>query len=310
LAASSADEAWVTYAGRTGQPLSETWIWRTTDGGQSWRPSVSIAVEDTDTFAPISLGTNTTISWFTLNLSADAANRIYRLYVSEDGDLWRAISNPISAWSLEEGGEAGCQIADLEFVSLGVGYATGECPPGVASAALSRDGGITWARLELPDLNLIYGSATESRMCAAGSIVFASNNRVVAPIRCQVDGGTVPQSALVTWIEERSVNPIALPGVLVGVTFFDDARGLLLIAENVNAEGNVFRPYTLYQTSDGAQTLDRLRTVMWRGPLQSIADNWVFGLVRSDTSPNRTLVVSNNGGTSWDLPDAGLVVGP
>jgi photosystem II stability/assembly factor-like uncharacterized protein len=309
LAASSPEIAWVTFAGRDGQPLSETWIWRTTDGGQTWQPSAPILVEDTDTFAPISLGSNDSLSWFTLNLSVDPDSPVYRLFLSQDGYLWQAIVNPISAWSLEKEGASGCRITDLMFANDGTGYATGECPAGTATAARSSDAGRTWAPLEVPDLSGVYGADAEGRRCQAVSILYASEDRLVAPIRCQGGPAVINQDALVTWVGELSVSPVTLPGLLAGGTFFDDARGLVLVARNSNRQGEVFSPFTFYQTADGAQTLTELRTVQWRGPLQSFPDSWVFVLARGDRSENRVLVTSGDGGRTWALPDAGLVVG-
>lgn len=308
LAASSPEMAWVTYAGRDGQPLSESWVWRTPDGGQTWQPSAPILVEDTDTFAPISLGSNDSLSWFTLNLSADPANPVYRLFLSQDGYLWRAMVNPISAWSLEEDGTNRCRITDLTLTDDGTGYATGECPSGTATAARSRDAGRTWAPLEVPDLSLIYGADTEGRRCQAVSILYASDDRLIAPIRCQGGPSAINQDALVTWVGELSVSPVALPGLLAGGTFFDDARGLVLVARNSDPQGEVFSPFTFYQTADGAQTLTELRSVQWRGPLQSFSDGRVFVLARGDRSENRVLVVSGDSGRTWELPDAGLVI--
>jgi hypothetical protein len=299
-----ATHAWVTVAisanntcptGCAGPEIDRLYVMSTTDGGATWRTSQPIPASG------MSLGVeydffDTLHGWLLTDTGYYAPHRYTRdLYATTDGGVhW----NHVTSASSRDGSVLGttavaCTATGITFSSVTTGWLTWDCTqgngPGLPQGngpqlAVTRDGGRTWAAVNLPSAP--YG-------CGATPPIFSAKAGVLL-LSCQ--GGAVVYrtgDAGQTWTAgQRQISS----QVASQVDFVDGTTGFYFEFDRAK------KVWTLYRTTSGGADWAVVKSGLFPGQnvnsLQFI--NETTGLATVSNSP--VPWVTNDGGKTWSLP--------
>jgi photosystem II stability/assembly factor-like uncharacterized protein len=152
---------WITTSRDYGMGKEISTILRTTDGGARWRlAELSSPVHPTPGALPAECGKNDAVfsapavGWVTAGCISAHPLPFWRS--GDEGRTWRYAALP-SPWRTGRLSTCQCYLSGPAFTSPGVGVIWGQAGPGsgpldlAGVAWLTRDGGLTWVPVRLPD---------------------------------------------------------------------------------------------------------------------------------------------------------------
>jgi photosystem II stability/assembly factor-like uncharacterized protein len=223
LYAQSAERAWMAVNGGDSE---STVVFATSDGGQHWTESNTIAGSQALAFD----FSGSARGWLLVAESAAMGQQPVYVYGTEDGGV---------TWSLlADGLPAECDKAALAFSPAQVGWISSDCVLGY-QVLVSRDGGAQWtaAQLPLPSSACQDGcTAMQAEFAGPATVLEVGSYPAAAVLLLSTDSGQ-------TW---RTESMPAGAGPYPRVTFFGSADA---IAVSAGASGVIGRDF--YLTSDG-----------------------------------------------------------
>lgn len=299
FAALDARTAWATFYDKTAGPLSVTpFVWRTTDGGQTWRASAPLDVTDAEFYSPSDLVfVDANSGWLLVHVGAGMMHDYVMLFVTRDAGLsWERVVDPFD--TTENSLWQSCGKTGVDFADAQTGWVTGDCggvQPGAPYLFKTTDGGRTWAPVELPppaDQLDLYQIDTNA--CGTQAPLYLKGADIVLAVTCQdynsgqalaflyrsADGGA-------TWAVER------LAGGFTTAAFLDPETGWILTASPDLTES------TLAQTVDGGQNLTDVKQLSWTGPLDFVDAQTGWAVAQAGEA--RALVKTTDGGRTWQV---------
>ena len=295
----NARQAWVIYRDQTPQPgASSATVWRTADGGQSWKPSQDIALDSAvqmDFFSPGQLGfVDSQTGWLLVHLGAGMSHDYVAIFTTQDGgQTWKVVVDP----NLDNL-NMGCDKSGVTFLNSSTAWAAGNCQ-GVAPILYlyrSGDAGHSWEQAEVPSpagtSNLFQ---SDSEACGTTAPVFLSDKDGNFVVQCY----NAQDSQTSQWLYntmDRGQNWVSLPlpaPFSGGVDFIEPGTGWV-VGSNSNDD---LKGSKVYITQDGGQRWIPLATVNWSGTPDFVdaQSGWVIATSGSAAA----LVKSTDGGKSW-----------
>jgi photosystem II stability/assembly factor-like uncharacterized protein len=292
------NRAWVTYSPISGgtTPTQFT-VWRTTDGGASWKPtSTSLSGLTMDGFTTSQIGfSDANNGWLMSVLGAGMNHTYFALYKSSNGGgTWNLVVSPD-----KNNANMSCSKSGAWFRDANHGFLAGNCFGVVKGLYLyaTNNGGDTWSQVNLPPPPAMTDAFTsESVACGADTPYFFDQNNGMLMVTCSnmnnsktnrwifrtPDGGT-------TWSSSPMPRPFG------GTFFLTPQKGWYLGQTAVDA----FSGVNVYQTTDGGKNWKQISGTQWGGEMDYVDDNngWVIARSTSGQAFVRTI----NGGLSYAL---------
>ncbi len=238
LDAVSAQTAWI-VAATPSSAGGKTELFRTNDGGESWRKSQP--VPGLEPVAVDFVGSRR--GWLLESLGAAMGTNPVRIYRTTDGGVrWSPLarSQALGESARSDSGlPLACDKVGIAFGSALTGWIGTWCNVGY-SILTSRDGGLRWSSQQLP----IPQSACEQAGCEASAPQFAGHTTFLSV-------SDYPDAALLFVSEDAGASwrTVIMPrgaGPYPRVRFFSQADGIAVSAGSQGAVGPTF-----YVSSDG-----------------------------------------------------------
>ena len=298
--------AWVVYTGVFGDLGYEPAIvWRTQDGGKNWQPSRGAEPPAVaEWFEPITLGFNAQgFGWLLMGVGAGMSHQYVALYTSQDdGVSWTRVLDPHSDQPVQS-----CPKSGLEFADSSLGWMARDCAGLIDRITLegTRDGGLTWAPLDVPAPSSMPEGYAYPFLCSAHSLRMPTTGDASFGVSCRQYLETPTAAG-----EELSDGPNTLYRSADGGqswSLLDYPGGDLLWQDEQHgwALGR-----EIYRTADGGTTWKFVHAVNWDGQFSFVDDLHGWAVARNEQEI--ALVRTQNGGTSWSIlkpvsaPQSGL----
>lgn len=280
----SAQAGWVLYYPDSieTQP-TQLRVWSTQDGGESWSPSQPVELEflGTSEYPPMMAFENVNNGWVLARQGPVGMHihPVYFLRTADGGHTWESLITPPAP----ESGLQSCQKTGVQFADSLVGWATvADCPRTTAELLTTTDGGRSWDPMALP-APVNRPDLFDTEICFAHSPQLLSPQHGALAVACRTglklnlvyitrDGG-------VTWSSHL------YPG------------GQLILLNQRTAY--VFGDRKIYQSIDGGQNWEWVKTVEWDGQFSFVSD--LVGWAVARTGEAVALVNTTNGGQTWGL---------
>lgn len=299
-----ATRAWVTYAAQpTGSAPTQFAVWRTTDGGATWKATnTSLSGLTMESFSPSQVAFfDANNGWLMSLLGAGMNHTYFAIYKTGDGGAtWKAVVTPN-----KNNVPMACSKSGAWFRDANHGYLAGSCngvQKGLYLYATS-DGGATWALVSLPAPSGLANAYTQdSNACGADAPRFFDAQKGMITVRCTdmnasktyrwvyrtLDGGT-------TWTSTP------LPRAYGDLYFLNSDSGWYL----GQTAADVFSGVNVYQTTDGGKTWKQISGTQWAGQMDYVdaKNGWVIAKAGADLAYVRTV----DGGLSYGLISAQVV---
>jgi photosystem II stability/assembly factor-like uncharacterized protein len=300
----NASQAWTIYHDQDPQSGSgPVTVWHTADGGQIWKPSQDIALDNSvqmDFFSPSQLGFSDPLNgWLLVHLGAGMSHDYVAVFTSRDGgQTWQAVVDP----NLDNLNMS-CDKSGVTFLNSASAWAAGNCQ-GVAPILYlyrSGDAGHTWEQVELPSpagtTNLFQ---SDTAACGATPIVFVSDQDGNFVVQCySAQNSQTNQWLYSTHDRGQNWSSQPLPAPFGSVDFIDPSTAWMV----GSTSSDDVKGSKVYFTHDGGQSWTALSIVNWSGTPDFVdpQTGWVIATSGNNASGNlaSVLVKSTNGGKSW-----------
>jgi len=289
-----ASTGWVTYRSQDEMiiPASAV-VWRTQDGGQTWRSSLPLDLQGlSEVYWPSDLVfADSQNGWLLVHVGAGMSHDYVALYRTQDGgQSWARLLDPYGGSEIQV-----CQKDTLVFPTAENGWLTGSCGGVMAGAFLyqTTDGGQSWQPVTLPAPAESPNVLSESSpgYCGTQSPVFTSPQDGKLILRC----------------EDFSQDPYVTNFYLYttsdgGVTWVPASSPAGTLAFGAGDTGWALSR-DLFHTIDGGQTWTKVKTVNWDGQFSFVSDTlgWAVARAETDTGTVIALVQTTDGGKTWTI---------
>ncbi len=306
-----ASQAWVIYYDQSPQPeAGPAAVWHTADGGQTWKPSQDIALDNSvqmDFFSPSQLGfSDPQNGWLLVHLGAGMSHDYVAIFTSRDsGQTWQAVVDP----NLDNL-NMGCDKSGLTFINSSTAWAAGNCQGVVPILYLYRSGdaGHTWEQVDVPSpagtTNLFQQDA---EACGATPPVFLSDQDGNFEVKCfNAQSSQTNQWLYSTRDRGQNWTSQPLPAPFGGAVDFINPKAGWIIGANSSDD---VKGSKVYFTQDAGQSWTPLATVNWSGAPVFVdpQTGWVAAVSSNIASSNTAsgsaavLFKTSNGGKSWKV---------
>lgn len=294
-----ASRAWVNFAQQPGGATPTTFtIWRTTDGGATWKSSnTSLAgISNLESFYTSQIGfRDASNGWLMAILGAGMNHTYIAIYKTSDGgDTWSLIVSPD-----KNNVPMSCSKSGLWFRDANHGLLAGSCFGVMKGLYLYQtgDGGATWSLVNLPAPAALTDAYTrDGNACGAEAPQFFDDLKGILVVQCS----DVNASKTYRWTY-RTTNggatwtSAALPRAWGGFYFLDLNTGWYLGQTAADANTGV----AVYQTTNGGSNWKLISGTNWSGSMDYIdaRNGWVIAKSGTDLA----LVRTSDGGVSYQI---------
>jgi photosystem II stability/assembly factor-like uncharacterized protein len=297
LFALDANNVWVTYYDRAGGPLAASaFVWRTSNGGETWAASRPLDLTDVELYLPSDITfVDAQTGWLMAHVGAGMSHDYVVIFRTTDGgQSWTRLVDPFNNALQQSCGKTGMIFTDAQ-----TGWVTGDCNAVVTGAPpylyRTTDGGQSWAEVQLPSpdtqkelfANQDVGCGTQS------PAHFAEKAGVIVVTCYDLPAGT--QSAFVYSTADGGASWRAEPltGVYQAADFISAEVGWVLTAKDPNSDG----PRDLYATQNAAETLSATKQLNWVGKFSFVSPQ--LGWAVAESAEGVALVKTTDAGRSW-----------
>jgi photosystem II stability/assembly factor-like uncharacterized protein len=288
--------AWVIYASQRLPPaLQEKIIWRTQDAGLTWEASDPLQADGMeDIFIPedfASVGENH--GWLLVHIGGGMSHDYSYLYATHDGGTtWERVTDPYS------GGIQSLRNTGIAFADPQYGWVSKD-NLGVLPGAFfeqTTDGGATWEQVFLPtppELDWF----TASSLCETSQPTFTDAQTGLLVVKCRLPDDIqkdIDWSLIYVYRTEdrgQSWEHTRLPSPVDRLVFLDKDNGWAFGRDH-------------YRTNDSGATWELVKTVNWDGDFSYIDATYGWAVARNEGEI--ALVVTENGGQTWQIIEAGV----
>ena len=296
-----ADRAWVIFYPTFGVPDLAR-VWRTQDGGRSWRPSEPLPSPRVDlgtlaNFRPgaMAFEDRGQRGWLMVDRLEGGVVALYR--TDDGGQSWKLLidggvgrGNDFCNWT-------GMAIGGGKLVWLTV-FCSGDIGP-AARVYVTQDGGTTWESRRVPVPQA--GAATVDKCRTHSPALFSeeegaliltcgkfeeSSSSTISRYLSTDDGGRTWRTRLFPGGELQSLNPSTAWAIGTASGYYPELR---LPGE----------PIDIYQSLDGGLTWAPLGPVSWSGQFNFVTESLGWAVARSDEES--ALVRTTDGGRNWTI---------
>ncbi|MGQ0603109.1 MAG: hypothetical protein ACT4QE_15615 [Anaerolineales bacterium] len=292
-----ANNVWATYYDRTGGPLSTpAFVWRTSDGGQTWTASQPLDLTDVELYLPSDVQfIDAQTGWLMAHAGAGMSHDYVVIFGTTDGgQTWQRLVDPFNNALQQSCGKTGMIFTDAQ-----TGWVTGDCHAVVTGSPpylyRTTDSGRSWneAPLPAPDTQTDL-FADENVGCGTQAPAYFDKQAGVLVMTCY-DLTASRQSAFVystqdggqTWQAE----PVA--GVYQAADFINAEVGWVQTTPDPNSDA----PRNLYATQNAAETLSRTKQLNWVGKFDFVSPQ--LGWAVAESAEGKALVKTTDGGRMW-----------
>lgn len=289
-------QAWVVYSGAMDLergPIAVA-VWRTTDGGATWKPSTLVeAPEGSGWFQPLSLGVlEDGFGWLMAAVDAGMMHQYIALYTTQDaGATWTRVLDPYAEQPVQS-----CPKTGLVFADSLNGWMSRDCSGLMDQVTLitTTDGGVTWTERSLPAPPGLPEGFAYPHLCRPHSLLLEDSQSGSLAVSCEAyldtpspagefkrdgpDGFYRTEDGGATWTVR------AYPGG--GLLWLDTSSGWALGRD-------------LYQTRDHGESWQFIRSVSWDGQFTFVDPRNGWAVARQ--GEEIALVRTQNGGATWSL---------
>jgi hypothetical protein len=301
------ETAWVVYYenGHDIRPASLT-VWGTTDGGAQWTAVGILDLDDWNSAVRISdvFFINAKTGWVFLHPEDEnGADRIALFQTTDAGITWNLMVDPTIESEIQE-----CEKTGILFTGPWDGWLTGDChaeKPGVFLYQ-TFDGGKEWVEALLPNPPSPAGLLTSDAFACRiyPPVFFSHGSNLMMGVECTpADDGK-----LVALIYSSQLNAggnwhaMAYPGGELAIRGAGDGRVFRTEVSSGLAVGE-----DVYMYSDAVGDWEKLSATAWRGPMDFV--DWNRGWMAASDGESRQLMVTFNGGRTWEELPAKVSVG-
>jgi photosystem II stability/assembly factor-like uncharacterized protein len=275
--------AWVIYAPATGYPAPVApVVWRTTDGGESWQPSVPLSTEGLyEMFAPVRFFfLDASHGWLMVGLGAGMSHEYIALYRTMDGAVtWERLLDPYGIY-IQSFTKTGMTFADSEY-----GWVTRDSfgvQPGFL-LDITRDGGLTWEErvMDAPDPAPDF---FDQWACGAHSPRFFTPTSGLFGLTCLSYQDFKTSRDFTYQTNDRGDTWTIVPSPGGDLQFLNTNEGWALGS-------------SIYWTETGGRNWGKVKQVSWEGQFTFVDRQHGWAVARSEEAI--AFVLTADGGASW-----------
>jgi hypothetical protein len=289
------DNAWATfYSSNLLPPPTVPVVWRTTDGGDTWKPSAPLDLSGwvgeyrvSDLFF-----INIQTGWIMIHKGDDPAADTIALYQTVNGgNTWERVIDPAVKSDVQD-----CEKTGILFTGPWVGWLTGDCLGARAGVFLFQtyDGGKSWISAKLPSPATPPGMLTSTDFSCRihPPIFFAQKTSLLLAVECT--SKTTKNTAHYLYTNESSSwHLIPYPGGQMAIrspgdgrVFRGDVQSGLAVSEELNAYNGVTGLW------------EKIGTIDWTGQFDFVDWNKGWAAARRGDAP--LLMYTDDGGRTWE----------
>ncbi len=277
-----AQRAWVAIDSPDYAP-GTVWIWRTTNGGQTWSVSDSLFLgKYYDYYYPTIRFADAQNGWFLAEFLGVGAGSHWdhSLFRTTDGGAtWSEV--PFSRYN----------TTGMAFANADTGWITEErtgpyAEPILPIVLVTGDGGRNWQTLELPEPPDNPGLFSRYRFCASYSPTLFSPSSGALVVECFDTAYSEEKEKYIYTTSNGGQTWQSYPYPGGELQFSSPGVGWALGRD-------------IYKTQDGGQTWTQVKTVFWDGQFSFVNDQTAWAVARTDEEI--ALVYTTDGGLTWDL---------
>ena len=302
-----------------GKEVEAGYVWRTSDGGQTWQPSAPLVLQLQgepallENFLPHSIFfLDEQNGWIVISVGHYMNQDVLVIYATQDGgQTWNIRADKFSMGE-GEGQDGGvgmpCRVTGIAFLDTQHGFFAGDCIAVSVDDGWSiletKDGGQTWHRLALPEpagIPQVLKQAENSpqRICAPTGVERTPAGILVQHTCLLPQGdGNLKNFFFQSLSSDAGQNWTGWSGETA--SFADWKTGYSL--EAVQQDGTRI----LSTTADGGSTWREVRQVSWPNARLDYTPGGTGYVLASQWNPSiqnfdYALVKSSDGGVVWDL---------
>lgn len=293
------DTAWILYYPNVSifeaGGLAYAFVWKTTNGGQTWTHSSPIRMEmiGSSNIPPDIVFTDNMHGWIMTQWGGQGMHRspVHLFRTSDGGATWEELVNPYESSYLQ-----GCTKTGMAFYGANYGMVTiANCPIDGIEVDWTSDGGETWEDLRLPPPDFAPDLFTMG-YCNAHSPAFLEDGTAIIAAMCKTFGDTETVVHLIyqstdngaTWTSEE------YPSGNLFVLDADTIWGL--------RQQQYEMPGDIYRTTDGGSNWIKLHTVIWYGQFCFVDEDMGWAIARNEDEI--ATVATDDGGATWNIVES------
>lgn len=289
--------AWVAFTRPPYTNDQPVFIWRTSDGGNTWKGSApQMSNLMMEFFAVGQIGFSDELhGWLLAHLGAGMSHDYVTLLTTSDGGAsWRYVVDPE-----KNNLPMSCYKDSAWFLNEHTGFVAGTCGGVIYGLYFysTSDGGETWNPVELPAPAEMRDAFTSQAVICLGQNLQGSSTTLKILVRCySPDSGKDFRWLYVTNDSGLSWKPMLLPGSWGEVAFQGETLGWYFAQPASDQTAGT----KVYLTRDGGQTWRQISAVNWNGQATFVDEKhgWVVAMTPEGES---ALVHTQDGGITWEL---------
>ena len=272
-------------------------IWRTSDGGDTWKGSApQMSNLMMEFFAVGQVGFLDELhGWLLAHLGAGMSHDYVTLLTTSDGGAsWRYVVDPE-----KNNLPMSCYKDNAWFLNEHTGFVAGTCGGVIYGLYFysTLDGGETWNPVELPAPAEMPDAFTSQAVVCEGRDLWGNGTALRLMVRCYNPDAAKDYRWLYTSTDGGATwKPSLLPGSWGELAFQGETLGWYFAQPAPDQTAGT----KVYLSHDGGQTWRLISTVNWNGPATFVDEKhgWVVAMTPESKS---ALVHTRDGGVTWEL---------